>query len=98
MKDEHYSRADLKTDTPMVEDSDDLKRAKDQLYKKLYFSGMAEESNRRLRNSGAFRLLRPRQAEYKLKYESRDLDNPYNSYDPERGAFPSNTRMHEHYW
>jgi hypothetical protein len=96
-KDEYYSRPDFKPDTPMVEDTEDIAEAKKQFYSTVYGDGAAEKRKNIYHNSPLYRLFRPSQAEYKIRYEQRD-ENPYNSYNRKRGAYPSDSRMHEQHW
>ncbi|CAI2377283.1 unnamed protein product [Moneuplotes crassus] len=94
-KDEHFSRPDLKPSAPMVEDDEDTKRAKKQLFAHEYFV-QDEEFNRR---GFLYRIFRPNSADYNIRYEDRiKFDAPHNSYDPKTGGFPSAKNLHEHYW
>lgn len=93
-KDEYYSRPDFKPSTPMVEDTEDIKKAKRELYEKEYGVRDHEKGKRLL-----YRLFRPKQADYNVWYhDRRENSHELNSYDTKIGGFPNATRMHEHHW
>lgn len=96
--DEYYSRPDLKPDAIMVEDSEDFADAKKDFYSHTHRADIRARNWEIIKNSPFYRLLRPNHAEYKIRYENRREKNRYNSYDAERGAFPSDSRMHEQHW
>mmetsp|Transcript_13141 Transcript_13141/g.15202 ORF Transcript_13141/g.15202 Transcript_13141/m.15202 type:complete len:275 (-) Transcript_13141:28-852(-) len=98
-KDEYYSRPDLKPDTPMVEDTEDIKRAKDEFYKGLYVTEGCAEKIRLFKNSPVYRLFRPNHALYEIRYPDRKgTDNNYNHFKRDRMIYPSDSRMHEQHW
>jgi hypothetical protein len=93
-KDEYYSRPDFKPSQPMVEDSDDIKKAKKEMMEIEY--GMKGEEKKK---SLLYRLFRPNEADYNVWYsDRRENHNEQNTYDPKNGGFPNATRMHEHHW
>lgn len=98
-KDEYFSRPDAKTDTPMVEDTEEIKRAKEQFYSAQYGRYYVKKRREMFKNSAFYRLFRPNQASYKIKYEDRrEKDDPYNSWNSAKGTYPSDSRMHEQHW
>lgn len=95
MKDDYYSRPDLKPSTPMVEDTDDIKKAKAELLKAEY----GYEAQPMFKKTAFYRLFRPNSADYSLHYADRnETDHPGNTYNRNVGGFPSAKRMHEHHW
>ena len=98
-KDEYFSRPDFKPTTPMVEDSEDLKKAKEEFYSSLYLRESTQKKRRIFRQSPLYRLFRPNSADYNIRYEDRrKTDHEGNTYKRNIGAFPSDVRMHEHHW
>lgn len=98
-QDEYYSRPDFKPDTPMVEDTEEIKKAKEELYSSIYAKEWNQKRQAHFKNGPIYRLFRPNQAEYKIRYENRQGKNdPYNSWDVKKGTFPSDSRMHEQHW
>lgn len=61
-RDEYYSRPDFKPSAPMVEDSDDMKKAKKELMQAEY--GIKEDTNKK--RSILYRLFRPNSANYTI--------------------------------
>jgi hypothetical protein len=94
-RDEYFSRPDFKPSTPMVEDTPDVKKAKEELYLAEY----NQETTPIFKKTSFYRLFRPNAADYCIRYKDRsDTDHPGNTYNRTIGAFPSEKRMHEHHW
>jgi hypothetical protein len=93
-KDAYYSRPDFKPSAPMVEDTDDIKKAKREMMEVEY--GMKDHERKK---SILYRLFRPNQADYNVWYKDRrENSHELNTYDPKVGGFPNASRMHEHHW
>lgn len=94
-KDEYYSRPDLKPFPAMVEDTEDIAKAKKELYETTY-----GYRNEELHKRGFFyRLFRPSQADYNIRYQDRRVtDNTKNTYNPEIGGFPSKMDLQDNHW
>lgn len=95
--DEYFTKPDMKPDTPMVEDTPEEARAKEQYYAKHYGYAQSQKTRRIFKNSAMYRLFRPNQADYEIRYGT-ETNNPYNSYNAAKNAYPSNSRMHEQHW
>lgn len=98
-KDEYFSRPDFKPTTPMVEDTPDIQKAKDEFYSSVYQREYTDKKRKILRQTPFYRLFRPNYADYNVRFQDRrNTDHEGNTYRNKIGAFPSESRMHEHHW
>lgn len=98
-RDQYYSRPDLKPRAPMVEDTEDEAKAKQDFYEKVYPTHRGKQNWKIFKRSALYRLFRPNQADYSLTFEERDPDLlNYNQYKHSSGEYPTKTRMYEQHW